>query len=92
MSYTKIRVNYTTDGLNTKACVNTRKDVVKKATLPLPKKLQEYGNKYGYHSLSVTYSLDHLIIRGGGEELMNLDINGTDNNEYIKRIVSYEWL
>ena len=58
----------------------------------LPKKVQEYGDEHGYGSLSLDYSGDHLIIRGGGDTLMDLDINGTNNNEYIRDIVSYEWL
>ena len=91
MSYTKLKIVYTTDGLNTKASVNTR-DGEKHRTIALPKKVQEYGDTHGYSSLELSYSGDHLIIRGGYETLMDLDINGTNNNEYIRSIVSYEWL
>ena len=91
MSKTKLKIVYTTDGLNTKASVNTRQGD-KYRTIALPKKVQEYGDEHSYSSLSLDYSGDHLIIRGGGETLMDLDINGTNNNEYIRSIVSYEWL
>lgn len=90
MSYTKLEIRYTTDGINTQASVNTR-DGEKHRTLALPKKVQEYGDRYGYSSLTVTYSLDHLIIKYGSTVLMDTDINGTNNNEYIRSIVSYEW-
>lgn len=90
MSYSKIEVRYTTDGINTKDSVKTRQGE-KHKSLPLPKKVQEYGDRYGYSSLNITYHQDHLIISGGGETLMDVDINGTNNNEYIRSIVSYEW-
>lgn len=91
MSYTKLEIRYTTDGINTSASVKTRQGE-KHRTIALPKKVQEYGDRYGYSSLRLEYSLDHLIIKGGSEVLMDLDINGTNNNEYIRSIVSYEWL
>lgn len=91
MSYTKLNIVYYTDGINTTASVKTRTGN-KHRTIALPKKVQEYGDKYGYSSLRVDYNLDHLIIKGGGETLMDTDINGTNNNEYIRGIVSYEWL
>ena len=91
MSKTKLKIVYVTDGRNTKASVNTRQGE-KYRTIALPKKVQEYGDKNGYSSLYLDYSLDHLIIRGGGETLMDLDINGTNNDEWIRGIVSYEWL
>jgi hypothetical protein len=90
MSYTKLEIRYTTDGINTQASVNTR-DGEKHRTLALPKKVQEYGDKYGYSSLTISYDCDHLIIKYGSTVLMDTDINGTNNNEYIRRIVSYEW-
>ena len=91
MSYTKLNIVYYTDGLNTKASVNTRTGN-KHRTIALPKKVQEYGDAHGYSSLRVDYIADHLIIKGGHETLMDTDINGTNNNEYIRGIVSYEWL
>ena len=91
MSKTKLKIVYTADGLNTKASVNTRRGE-KHRTIALPKKVQEYGDKYGYCVLSLDYNKDHLIIRSCSETLMDLDINGTNNNEYITSIVSYEWL
>lgn len=93
MSYTKLNIRYTTDGLNTKASVNTRQGE-KHRTIALPKKVQEYGDAHDYSSLYLDYSEDHLLIKTGycGETLMDLDINGTNNNEYIRSIVSYEWL
>ena len=90
MSYTKLEIHYTTDGINTRACVNTR-DGVKKKTLALAKKVTEYGDKYGYSSIKISYSEDHIILRGGSEVLMDTDINGTNNDEYIRSIVSTEW-
>lgn len=91
MSYTKLKVVYLTDGCNTKADVKTREGE-KHRTLALPKKVQEYGDMHGYDSLTFAFEGDHLIINGGTERLMDLDINGTNNNEYISSIVSYEWL
>ena len=92
MSYTKLKIVYTTDGINTNASVKTR-DGEKHRTIALPKKVQEYGDAHGYSSLNLSYSGDHLIIKGRNyETLMDLDINGTNNNEYIRSIVSYEWL
>ena len=64
----------------------------KHRTLAVPQKVQEYGDKYGYSTIRLDYSCDHLILKGGYEVLMDIDINGTNNNEYIRGIVSYEWL
>lgn len=94
MSYTKIQVRYYGDGLNTNQSVNTRKSVEKKVTITLPKRVIEYGDKYGYSSMVVDYDIynrDHIIIKGGGVTLLDKDING-GSNEYITRIVDYEWL
>ena len=91
MSYTKLEIRYTTDGVNTQADVNTR-DGEKHRTITLPQKVQNYGDRYGYDSLSIEYNQDHLIIKYGDTILMDQDINGTNNNEYIREIVSYEWL
>lgn len=91
MSYTKLELRYTTDGVNTQASVNTR-DGEKHRTITLPQKVQNYGDRYGYDSLSIEYNQDHLIIKYGDTILMDQDINGTNNNEYIREIVSYEWL
>ena len=90
MSKTKLKIVYVTDGVNTKSFVNTRQGY-KYRTIALPKKVQEYGDKNGYDSMSLDHCGDHLIIRGD-YELMDLDINGTNNNEHIIAIVSYEWL
>lgn len=91
MSYTKLKITYYTDGINTQASVKTRQGN-KHRTLAVPQKVQEYGDKYGYNNISLTYYGDHLILRGGYEDLMDIDINGTNNNEYIRGIVSHEWL
>ncbi len=90
MSYSKIQVRYYGDGI---ACTgrNTRQDVEKKVTITLPKRVIEYGDKYGYSNMRVSCSLDHIIIKGGGETLLDKDING-GSSEYITRIVDYEWL
>ena len=91
MSYTKLDVRYVTDGSNTLANVNTRQGE-KHRIITLPQKVQKYGDRYGYSSLTVTYDRDHLIIKGGGEVLFDRDINGDANIEYITRIVDYTWL
>lgn len=91
MSYTKLDVRYVTDGSNTLANVNTRQGK-KHRTITLHQKVQKYGDRYGYDSLSIEYSQDHLIIKYGDTILFDQDINGTNNNEYIREIVSYEWL
>ena len=91
MSYTKLDVRYVTDGLNTLANVNTRQGE-KHRIITLPQKVQKYGDRYGYDSLSIEYNQDHLIIKYGDTILLDQDINGTNNNEYIRESVSYEWL
>ncbi len=91
MSYTKLEVHYTTDGINTLKSVNTRTGE-KVKTLSLPNKVTEYGDKHGYSSIEITYHLDHVILKGGGEVLMDKDINKTYNNEYIRSIVSTKWI
>jgi len=91
MSYSKLEVRYRGDGINTTSTRNTRQDVVKKKTINLPKKVQEYGDKHGYYSIQVDYNLDHIILRGGWEVLFDQDING-GSNEYIKSIEGYTWL
>ena len=90
MSYSKIQVRYYGDGISLDG-KNTRQNVEKKVTIPLPKKVIEYGDFYGYDSMYVTSYLDHLIIKGGGATLLDKDINGS-SREYISRIVGYEWL
>ena len=92
MSKTKLKIVYTADGLNTKVYTNNTRQGEKYRTIALPKKVQEYGDKYGYSSLSLRYYCDRLAICCGDDRLMDLDINGTNNNEWITNIVSYEWL
>ena len=90
MSYSKLKITYYTDGVNTNASVNTRQGN-KHRTLALPQTVQEYGDKYGYSRITIDYLWDRLILKGGGEVLMDVDINGTDRWNGIERIVSYEW-
>ena len=90
MSYSRIRVYYYGDGLSCDGTA-TRQGVEKKITLDLPKRVIAYGDAHGYSSLSVDYSRDHIIIRGGYTTLMDTDFNGS-SSEYIKRITRYEWL
>ena len=90
MSYSKIRVFYHGDGISLTS-TNARQDVQKKITLPLPKKVINYGETHGYSSIRVDYHQDHIILKGGGETLMDVDFNG-ESKEYIRRIDSYEWL
>lgn len=87
----KLEIRYLTDGLNTLTSVKTRQGE-KRRTITLPKKVQEYADAHGHYSLVVDHSWDHLIIKGGGEVLMDIDINGTNNNESITKIVSYTWI
>ncbi len=90
MSYSKLEVRFIGDGA---PCNGTKaRDGEKKRVISLPKRVQEYGDRYGYSSLTVTYNRDHLIIKGGGEVLFDRDINGDANIEYITRIVDYTWL
>ena len=91
MSYSKLEIRYLTDGCNSQANVNTREGE-KYRTLAMPKKVQEYGNEHGYSAIKFDFSGDHLILKGGDEVLMDMDINGTNNNEYITEIVSYTWI
>lgn len=91
MSYSKIQVNYYGDGINSQQAVTTRQGVVKKATITLSNKVKEYGDKYGYDSIVVDFSLDHIILKGGGSVLLDKDINGA-SNEFIKKIESYHWI
>lgn len=90
MSYSKIRVYYYGDGISLTS-TNTRQNVEKKITLALPNRVKEYGDRNGYGGITVTYDLDHIILKVGCTELMNVDING-ESSEYIRRITRYEWL
>lgn len=84
MSYTKLEVHYTT----VVACLTREGEKMK--TITLPKKVVEYGDKYGYSSISIDYKLDHIVLKGGSTILMDVDINGSDN-KYIGAIVSTKW-
>ena len=90
MSYTKLEIHYLGDGINY-AVMNSREGEKHRAII-LPKKVQEYGDKYGYESLSVSFLYDHIIIKHGTTLLMDKDFNGTANNEYIRELLSYEWI
>ena len=90
MSYTKIQVRYYGDGISLDGR-NTRQNVEKKVTIPLPKRVIEYGDRYGYNTMSVSKSEDHVIIRGGGVVLLDKDING-NSREFISCIVGYDWI
>jgi len=91
MSYSKLEVRYRGDGINTHEAKNTRQDVVKKKTIILPKRVQEYGDRYGYGSIRVSCKLDHIILSGGGSVLFDQDINAA-SDEYIRSIEGYSWL
>ena len=91
MSYTKLEVRFMGDGVPCNG--RNARSGEKKRVVSLPKKVQEYGDRYGYYSLDVTYYQDHLIIKGrGGEVLFDRDINGDANMEYITGIFDYTWL
>ncbi len=91
MSCKKIRIYYYGDGVNTKSSAKTRQGVEKKATISLPKKVIAYGEENGFADIDVTSYRDSLILKGGGEVLMETDING-GSNEYIEELIRYEWL
>lgn len=91
MSYTKLEIRYVGDGVNSKTDGETR-DAIKKRTLALAKKVQEYGDKYGYDTIEFLFNGDRITLKGGDEVLQDQDINGTNNNEYIVSIEGYEWL
>lgn len=90
MSYTKLEIRYIGDGINT-AVLNSRAGE-KHRVINVPKKVQEYGDRYGYESLTVSFWTDHIIIKHGSTTLMDKDFNGTDNNEFIRSLLSYEWI
>jgi len=90
MSYSKIEIRYHGDGISLDG-TQTKQGVQKKVTLSLNKKVQTYGDQHGYDQLTVSFSLDHVIIYGGGNTLMDTDINA-GSREYISRIDGYDWL
>ena len=90
MSYSKITVYYYGDGiaLNGK---NTRQNVLKKKTINLTKKIQDYIDDHGTGSIQIRGNQDHLEIYGGSTLLFDQDING-DSREYISSIQNWEWI
>ena len=77
MSYTKIKIHY-----NSK-CPHTK-------TLALSKKVQEYGDKHGYHMLDVEIKdWTHMAISYMGQVLQDTKVC-TDWTWMDK--LSYEWL
>ena len=90
MSYTKLEIRYIGDGMNS-AVLNSREGE-KRRVINLPKKVQEYGDRYGYESLAVSFWTDHIIIKHGITTLMDKDFNGSAHNEYIRELLSYEWI
>jgi len=91
MSYTKLEIRYIGDGVNSKTDGETR-DAIKKRTLALAKKVQEYGDEHGYDKIELLFNGDRITLKGGAEVLQDQDINGTNSNEYIVSIEGYEWL
>lgn len=90
MSYTKLKVYYQGDGDN---YGNTTSQLEKKITINLPVQAKKYGDENGYDKISITYSCDHLILKGSnGQTLFDRDVNGEDNNEFITKITRYEWI
>ena len=47
MSYTKLNIRYTTDGINTESLGVKTRQGEKHRTIALPKKVQEYGDAHG---------------------------------------------
>lgn len=90
MSNSKIRIYYQGDGCDGRA--TNCSQLEKKATITLSKMVKEYGDKYGYDKIKISYSGDHLILRGEKSEiLMDSDINGS-SIEYITKLTRWEWL
>ena len=54
MSYTKLEIRYVGDGVNSKTDGETR-DAIKKRTLALAKKVQEYGDEHGYDKIELSF-------------------------------------
>jgi len=90
--YTSVMMEYYGDGLNSKTMYGGTRDGLKHRQVSVPKKVQEYGNKYGYSKLSFSFYGDHLVIYGGGSCLMDKDFNGAASDEFITSIVSIKWM
>lgn len=82
MSYTKLEIYYLGD---------EGRESLKRKVISLPKVVQEFGDKYGYNELTVSYSGDHIIIKHHNHILMDKDFNGS-SNEYILNLLIYEWI
>jgi hypothetical protein len=82
MSYTKLEFYYLGD---------EGRESLKRKVISLPKVVQEFGDKYGYNELTVSYSGDHIIIKHHNSILMDKDFNGS-STEYIQNLLIYEWI
>ena len=82
MSYTKLEFYYLGD---------EGRESLKRKVISLPKVVQEFGDKYGYNELTVSYSGDRIIIKHHNRILMDKDFNGS-STEYIRNLLIYEWI
>ena len=79
MSYTKLKIYYATGG------------GARHLSVKLSKKVQEYGDKYGYESLSISHFSYFITIRYNNTVLMDRDVIPAGNWP-IQSIISYEWI
>ena len=91
VSYSKIQIRYYGDGVNSRQDVNTRQNVIKKATLPLTNRVKVFGEEFGYDTIQISFNGDHIMLIGNGNTLLDNDING-ESNEYIESIVDWTWI
>lgn len=81
MSYTKLEIQYESPSGD-----------ARHVTVKVPKKVQEFGDRYGYESLSISNGKWSLTIRYNSTTLMQREILNYLETEGIKSIVSYEWV
>lgn len=79
MSYTKLKIYYATGG------------GARHLSVKLSKQVQEYGDKYGYESLSISHSSYFITIRYNSTVLMQRDVIPAGNWP-MQSIISYEWI
>ena len=79
MSCTKLKIYYATGG------------GARHLSVKLSKQVQEYGDKYGYESLSISHSSYFITIRYNSTVLMQRDVIPA-GNWTIQSIISYEWI
>jgi hypothetical protein len=79
MSCTKLKIYYATGG------------GARHLSVKLSKQVQEYGDKYGYESLSISHKSYFITIRYNSTVLMQRDVIPAGNWP-MQSIISYEWI